>query len=160
MDSRQKKPLKLAVLLLTISTAFPALAYSKAIFAETSKTNALSTSCVNLFNTSKLKEAIMPCLEKAKGGDRQAAEILARIYSTQGELLNYSEAYQWAKVASEQGSASSQAMLGLMYLRGDGIEKNPEKAQQYLQLAIDNGNQGAKELRKLMKRAGLWKKPS
>ena len=117
-------------------------------------------SCTALFQASQLKQAINVCQTEAEEGSSIAAETLARMYFGQGELNNQAKAFEWAKIASERGSASSQALLGLMYLRGDGVEKNTEKAQHYIQLAIDNGNKGAKELRKLMKRAGLWKKTS
>lgn len=53
----------------------------------------------------------------------------------------------------------AQAMVGLMYLRGEGTQQNHQKAQHFIQLAIDNGNMGVIELRKLMKRAGTWQNP-
>ncbi len=119
-----------------------------------------SSHCMTLFESNNYKQALKYCHEEANNGNVKASEILTQIYSTKGELLNYSKAFEWAKVSSDKGSAYSQAALGLMYLRGDGTTKNIEKAQYYIQLAINNGNKGALELRKLMKRAGLWRKPS
>lgn len=117
-----------------------------------------NSSCLILFETDKFKQAIEHCSKEATDGNVKASEILTQIYSTRGEFLNYAKAFEWAKVASDKGSANSQAVIGLMYLRGDGTTKNIEKAQYYIQLAIDNGNKGALELRTLMKRAGLWRK--
>jgi TPR repeat protein len=116
--------------------------------------------CLTFFLSTELKKAIEHCLKEDKSGNIKASETLVQIYSARGELLNYSKAFEWALIASEKGSVNSQAMLGLMYLRGNGTTKNTEKAQYYIQLAIDNGNNGAMELRKLMKRAGLWRKPT
>ena len=115
---------------------------------------------MSLIEATKFRQAIEQCREEAKSGNIKASEVLTQIYSTKGDLLNHSKAFKWAKIASDKGSVNSQAILGLMYLRGEGTTKNIEKAQYYIQLAIDNGNKGALELRKLMKRAGLWRKPT
>lgn len=128
------------------------------VLSGTAEANNHQLECINLFKSSKLESAIGHCQVEADKGDIQAAEILTQIYSTKGKLLDKAKAFKWAKFASEKGSVSSQAMLGLMYLRGDGTKKDIEKAQYYIQLAIDNGNQGAKQLRNLMKQAGLWRK--
>lgn len=117
-----------------------------------------NSDCSTLFESGNLKNALSHCITEAKNGSVTASEILSKIYAVKGALLDYSKALKWAKIASEKGSVNSQAMLGLMYLRGEGTEKDVKKAQHYIQLAIDNGHKGALQLRKLMKRAGLWQK--
>ncbi len=148
------------IILLYTILVIPVFAKANTPSTEQTILEKQNPSCLTLFESTKLKKAIDHCLEEAKNGNIKASEILAQIYSTKGELLNYSKAFKWAQIASEKGSVNSQAMLGLMYLRGDGTTKNTDKAQHYIQLAIDNGNKGAMELKKLMKRAGLWRKPS
>lgn len=136
------------------------------VFAEVitvSETKELSNnqdaSCTALFKSTQLQKAIAPCSVLATAGNSEAAEMLARIYSTKGAMNDSAKAFEWASIASEQGRANAQAMLGLMYLRGEGTQQNHQKAQHFIQLAIDNGNKGAIELRRLMKRAGIWQNP-
>jgi TPR repeat protein len=40
----------------------------------------------------------------------------------------------------EDGAVQASFFLGMLYLRGEGVEKNLEKARQYLQNAASNGN--------------------
>ena len=138
----------------------PAFAQDNLPSTEQAVQNKQKSSCLTLFQASKLKKAIAHCLAEANKGDGQIAEILARIYSTKGNTLNYAKAFEWALIASEKGRVNSHALLGLMYLRGEGTTKNIDKAQHRIQLAISNGNKGAIELRNLMKRAGLWRNAS
>jgi len=145
-------------IVLTTFLAMPALAQERLPSTEQAVLEKQNSYCLTLFESYELEKAINYCLTEANRGDIQAAEILARIYSTKGNMLNYAKAFEWALISSERGSLNSQALLGLLYLRGDGTEKNTDKAQHYIQLAINNGNKGAIKLRKLMKRAGLWRK--
>ena len=62
-----------------------------------------------------------------------------------GEYLASVELF---KKAAEQGDAWAQYNLGEMYLKGQGIEKNTELAQQYLKQSANQGNQSALALLK------------
>jgi TPR repeat protein len=153
-------PLNFKIILISTILVMPAFAQDKQPATKQATLSIQNSSCLDLFESKKFTNAIEHCHKEARNGSVKASEVLTQIYYTKGEWLNYFKAFEWAKVASDKGSVNSQAMLGLMYLRGDGITKNTVKAQHYIQLAIDNGNKGALELRKLMKRAGLWRKPT
>jgi TPR repeat protein len=45
---------------------------------------------------------------------------------------------------AEAGAAESQYDLGMRYLKGDGLEKDPEKAAKWLKKAADQGHSQAK----------------
>jgi TPR repeat protein len=51
---------------------------------------------------------------------------------------------------AEAGASTAQYDLGMRYLNGDGLEKNPELAQKWLNSAATNGNaQAIKKLKEL-----------
>lgn len=52
---------------------------------------------------------------------------------------------QWQKERAEAGSASVQYDLGLRYLEGKGVEKDPALAKKWLKKSADQGNAKAKE---------------
>jgi TPR repeat protein len=58
------------------------------------------------------------------------------------ELLKKTIEFQKRRAA--EGSATSQYDLGLRYLNGDGLEKNPEEARKWLELSAKGGNNQAK----------------
>ena len=41
---------------------------------------------------------------------------------------------------AHQGDTEAQFLLGIAYLKGDGVEKDPEQAEHWWQLSINNGN--------------------
>lgn len=47
---------------------------------------------------------------------------------------------------AEKGSDAAQLNLGIRYLNGEGIEKNPKLARKWLEAAAKQGNAGAKKL--------------
>lgn len=54
------------------------------------------------------------------------------------------------KRLAEKGYPSAQYDLGMRYLKGDGVEKNPDLARQWLQKSAQNGNtDAAQRLREL-----------
>ena len=48
-------------------------------------------------------------------------------------------AFRWFQRAADQGSPVGQSGLGLMYLTGRGLPKDPEKAVKYFTLASEQG---------------------
>jgi hypothetical protein len=57
---------------------------------------------------------------------------------------------EFQKQRAASGSASAQYDLGVRYLDGDGVEKNPELARKWLEASAKNGNrQAAKKLESL-----------
>jgi len=48
-------------------------------------------------------------------------------------------ALRWFTRAAEQGSPVGQSGLGLMYLTGRGLPKDPSKALQYFSMAAEQG---------------------
>ena len=48
-------------------------------------------------------------------------------------------AFRWFQRAADQGSPVGQSGLGLMYLTGRGVTKDPSKAMQYFTMAADQG---------------------
>lgn len=60
---------------------------------------------------------------------------------------------EFQKKRAEAGAPSAQYDLGLRYLNGDGVERNPELAQKWLHSAATNGNmQAVKKLKELDKK--------
>jgi TPR repeat protein len=53
---------------------------------------------------------------------------------------HYEEAFKWFRKAAEQGHSIAQVDLGLMYLRGEGITKNPDEAVKWFRLSAEQGN--------------------
>jgi hypothetical protein len=49
----------------------------------------------------------------------------------------------WLKIRADDGSSSAQYSLGVRYLTGDGVEKNPELGRQLLRKAADAGEERA-----------------
>ena len=69
---------------------------------------------------------------RAKNGDTEAQYELGLIYhdgkEDEGVKRNYSEALRWLHMASDNGYAPAQCMLGMMYYNGDGLLENYEEA--------------------------------
>jgi TPR repeat protein len=64
------------------------------------------------------------------------------------QLLQKTIEFQKKRAAA--GAPTAQYDLGMRYLNGDGLEKNPELAQKWLKAAAANGNsQAAKKLQEL-----------
>ena len=72
----------------------------------------------------------------AEQGYAPAQEKLAYILD-QSEFNE--EAIEWFRKAADQNNAEGQYGLGMMYLIGDGIEKDPAKALQLIEAAAQQG---------------------
>lgn len=58
-----------------------------------------------------------------------------------GVKQDYFEAVKWYRLSAEQGEASAQTNLGVMYSSGKGVLENIEEAKYWLARACENGNQ-------------------
>jgi uncharacterized protein len=99
----------------------------------------------------------------AKQGDARAQEFMGnRYFLGQGVQSNNDEALKWFQLSADQGKASAQTRLGLIYLYGErGVMPDEKKAVMWLQKAADQDLFRAKvELYKLNTKKGIpTKKP-
>ena len=86
---------------------------------------------------------------------RQIRENAKKIYWGQSSNASISEAFQSFKKCANMGDAESARYLGIMYLRGKGVERNANEALKWLELAAQQGDELATKnlvsLRKIMK---------
>ncbi|MEN5172646.1 hypothetical protein BJD20_16250 [Acinetobacter proteolyticus] len=61
----------------------------------------------------------------------------------EGYPKDYDQAKRWLEMASEQGDASAQNALGIIYLRGLGGDKNLSKSEYYYRLAANKNHENA-----------------
>lgn len=61
----------------------------------------------------------------------------------EGYPKDYDQAKRWLEKASEQGDASAQNALGIIYLRGLGGDKNISKSEYYYRLAANKNHENA-----------------
>ncbi len=60
-------------------------------------------------------------IQQANTGDAEAQCFLVVMYMT---IVNMFKAVEWFRKAVDQGNASTQVNLGLMYKHGEGIKQN------------------------------------
>ena len=79
-------------------------------------------------------------------GDPEAAALVAEIYARgDGKLPpNYSEAAAWFRTAAELGHKHSARALGMLYLTGTGVPRNPDEAAIWFRRAAEAGDETAK----------------
>ena len=79
-------------------------------------------------------------------GDPEAAALVAEIYTRgDGKLPpNYAEAATWFRTAAELGHQHSARALGLLYLTGTGVPRNPDEAAIWFRRAAEAGDETAK----------------
>jgi TPR repeat protein len=56
-----------------------------------------------------------------------------------GVLQDYREAVKWLSKAAEQGEASAQGILGVMYAKGQGVPQDVKKAFNWYIRAAEQG---------------------
>lgn len=75
---------------------------------------------------------------------KAALEGYAPAQARLGDILDKSEedkeAVEWYRKAAAQGNAAGEFGLGQMYLKGEGVEKDAEKALAYMRLAAEKNN--------------------
>lgn len=86
--------------------------------------------------------ALAALTQKAESGDLHSELELAQLYWTgaKGIPANASEAATWLQAAANQGNASAEFHLGLLYQFGNGVEKSPAKAIRWFQKAANRDN--------------------
>ena len=75
-------------------------------------------------------------LENAKNGDTKEAYRLGELYF---KLNNFLEAFNWFKVAADDGDPVAQYHIGRFLLDGKFFRRDPNLAFQYFKLSADNG---------------------
>lgn len=58
----------------------------------------------------------------------------------QGVRQDFKEAARWYRLAADQGDASAQSNLGLLYANGQGVRQDIKEALRWYRLAADQGN--------------------
>jgi TPR repeat protein len=80
-------------------------------------------------------------------GSISSITLLAELnYFGQGIPVNMIEAARLYRVAAEAGHTHAQYMIGTMYLRGDGVDKDRDEGMRWLELASRQGYEHATEL--------------
>lgn len=78
---------------------------------------------------------------KAENGDAESQYKLAKLYLSESANLTVDKekAFYWANKSAEQGYPPAYNFLGTSYYVGTGVEKNPQKAVEYYEKAIQKG---------------------
>ena len=71
-----------------------------------------------------------------------ATEALAK-GAAENRAGNYAEAMRWFRTAADQGSASAQNNIGILYNNGQGVKQDYAEAMRWYQKAAEQGNVGA-----------------
>jgi uncharacterized protein len=82
---------------------------------------------------------------RAEAGDKSATRQLAEAYylGREGAEQNFSEAARWYLKLAQQGDVRAQTTLGLMYIRGYGVTKDPAAAYRWWSFAAAANDPGA-----------------
>ena len=89
-------------------------------------------------------ESLEAHARSAATGDPQAQYELAKLLLTGKPLsIQNREAAKWLRKASAREHAASEALLGLLYARGQGVHPNPERAVELFRTAAIAGNASA-----------------
>ncbi|MCO5230390.1 MAG: sel1 repeat family protein [Chitinophagales bacterium] len=90
-------------------------------------------------------KAIMYFSKAAELGDLESYEAIGSIYGTGGGNVkqDYQEAFSWYLKGAEKGNETCMGRVGVMYHKGEGVQKNIAKAKEWLQKAADAGNDDA-----------------
>ena len=63
----------------------------------------------------------------------------ALFYTSDGGPVNHAEAFRYCRLAAEKGHAPAQAILGGMYLKGEGVAQNPVEAARWIRRSAEQG---------------------
>jgi TPR repeat protein len=82
---------------------------------------------------------------RAEAGDKNATRQLADTYylGRDGVEQNFGEAVRWYLKLAQQGDVRAQTTVGLMYLRGYGVKKDPLAAHHWWSFAAAANDAGA-----------------
>ena len=88
------------------------------------------------------KKDFATLLQEAEDGDEEAMERIALLYLNGSEECDVAQCYEqaafWFGKLVEADDAAGQFQLGKMYLRGLGVDKNPQQALRLLSRAVEN----------------------
>jgi putative methionine-R-sulfoxide reductase with GAF domain len=114
---------------------------------SSSEIHAASTSSADSSNLQQLRTL-------AQHGDPAAANAIGLLYAvgdeSQSIKQDQSEAARWFSQAAENGSVSAQYKLALLYWGGHGVPKDANKAYFWAVLARAGGQEGSKDLAKVL----------
>lgn len=82
-------------------------------------------------------------LAKYGNVDAQYNVAMNFLNGEEGYPKDYNQAKRWFEIASDQGDASAQNALGIIYLRGVGGDKDLTKAEYYYRLAANKNHENA-----------------
>jgi len=110
--------------------------------AHGSAQDSLSVSCADIDFGSPLSDVLSCALRE----QAFAQHILGRWYDTgdYGLPEDDEEAVGWYRLAAEQGYASAQTNLGLMYVNGEGVPEDLVLAYMWYNLSAGQGNSYAR----------------
>ena len=84
------------------------------------------------------EKAVQLYRKAADNGHAEACYRIGRYYNF--EKNDKRESVRWYTMAAERGNAAAMNDLAIRYERGEGVEKNPQKAFQWYQKAAEKGN--------------------
>lgn len=96
--------------------------------------------------------AVMLLNKAASSGHVSAQYVLGEYYE---ENSRYDKALQWYRMASWLGHSGATLKLGYMYETGGGVSKDPKKALEYYQKALELGEPQAKKYYDMLIRAAM-----
>ena len=76
--------------------------------------------------------------------DQEYIPALYKLGETANMAGEYEKAVEWFEKAARQGDASAQYALGMMYMGGNGVEKDTQTAYYWLSEAADQGHSNAR----------------
>lgn len=106
-------------------------------------------------NASEAGDPLIDLLDLAKKAAHKAEFNLGLVY-TKGEhgiVENYQEAAKWYGLAAEGGMPEAQFNLGILYLNGQGVPRNPDKGVEWLK---KSARQGLKEAKDTLAELGIY----
>lgn len=111
---------------------------------------------LNGIGVEKDRKTAVSWYEKAAAEGRiRAAAGVANWYRTRPEGL--ARALYWYSLAARAGNEDSMNALGVMFLRGDGVEQNPEAAIEWFEKSAAQGDaQGMQNLGDVYAAQGEW----
>lgn len=101
-----------------------------------------------------MDKALVLLKSSAKSGNVKSMQNLVNLYYVDNEkygvMKNTREAFKWANKCADKNDTLCMIALGYMYMNNDGIPPNYDKANQYLLLAANLGDdRGAEALARL-----------
>ena len=96
----------------------------------------------DFMNASHTREARDRLQQRAREGIPQAQSLFGLELESE---KNFGEAITWYRKAAAQGEANAMRNLGVCYLDGKGVMKEPAEAANWFRKAADLGNQDAPE---------------